>query len=181
MGGGEKAFLKLGGVSLIERILSRLRPQVEQVIINANGDPQRFHGLDCTVVPDKLAVETPLAGWQAVVDYGWRNGFDAVLTVPSDAPLIPLNLVSRLEESGRETGAAIASSAGQLHHLTGLWSTAMAEVVTEKISAKGLRRVQDLGEILEISQAAWPTEPHDPFLNINTPEDLAMAEAMIHE
>lgn len=179
MEGREKAFVPLAGVPLIERVISRIAPQVEDVVVNANGETSRFAALNRQVIADVVALTTPLSGLHAVLQYGQAQGFDAVLTVPSDTPFLPLNLVSRLVEAGSATGAAIASSGGQLHHLTGLWSSAMAEKLEDLILRNKLRRMMDLGDIFEIAVADWQMQPHDPFLNINTPDDLAAAEVML--
>jgi molybdopterin-guanine dinucleotide biosynthesis protein A len=148
-------------------------------VINANGDKARFASLRLPVISDVLALTTPLAGLHAALRHGRAEGFDAVLSVPSDSPLLPLNLVSRLADAGAGTGAAIASSGGQQHHLTGLWSTAMAEKLEELILRDRLRRMKDLADLFEIIVADWPSTPHDPFTNINTPDDLASAERLI--
>jgi molybdopterin-guanine dinucleotide biosynthesis protein A len=179
MEGREKAFVRLAEVPLIERVISRIAPQVEGIVINANGDAARFRALGREVLADVLDLRTPLAGLHAVLHHGQAAGFDAVLTVPSDSPLLPLNLVPRLAEAGAATGAAIASSGGQRHHLTGLWSTAMAAKLEEMIDRKHLRRMMDLAMVFEIAEAEWVVTPHDPFLNINTPEDLAEAERLL--
>lgn len=179
MGGQEKAFTLVCGVTLIERIISRIAPQVEDVVINANGDASRFACFNRTVIADILLTRTPLAGLHAALRHGEAQGFDAVLTVPSDSPFLPLNLVSRLAEAGNDTGAAVASSGGQSHHLTGLWSTAMAGRVEDLVLRETLRRMMDLADIFEVAVADWPTLPYDPFLNINTPDDLVVAEALL--
>ncbi len=179
MDGREKAFLPLAGVPLIERVISRIAPQVETIVINGNGDHSRFDAFSKPVVGDILDLTTPLSGLHAVLRHGAGEGFDAVLTVPSDTPFLPLNLVSRLAEAGSTTGAAIASSGGQHHYLTGLWSTAMAAKLEELVVGNKLRRMMDLGSVFEIAIADWAVDPHDPFLNINTPEDLAAAEHLL--
>lgn len=177
MGGEEKAFLPLAGVSLIERVMSRIAPQVNEIIINANGAPDRFAGLKRTVIADVLDLGTPLAGLHAALKHGEAHGFEAVLTVPSDTPFLPLNLVKRLSDAGAATGAAVAMSGGQVHHLTGLWSVAIATPLEAMLKDGKLRRVMDLSEVFAVETAEWPVDAVDPFLNINTPEDLAAAEA----
>lgn len=179
MGGQEKSFLALGGVTLIERVISRIAPQVDDVVINANGDPARFRSLGRAVVADALSTGTPLAGLHAMLSRGRALGFDAVLTVPSDSPFLPLNLVARLADAGAHTGAAVACSGGQTHHLTGLWSTAMAGKLEELLLAGQLQRMMDLAEVFEIARTEWVTDPVDPFLNINTPDELARASAQV--
>ncbi len=180
MGGTEKAFLLLDGVTLAQRIMSRIGFQVEDIIINANGDAGRFGDLAKTVIPDHLKkLATPLAGLHAVLRRGEAMGFDAVLTVPSDTPFLPLDLVSRLAEAGQFCGAAVATSGGQIHHLTGLWSTAMFAPLDTAIAERRLFRMKDVAMIFEIATADWATEPHDPFFNINDPQDLRVAEALL--
>jgi molybdenum cofactor guanylyltransferase len=182
MGGVEKSFLALAGATLLERTLSRLRFQVDDVVINANGDASRFAATGVIVVGDVLTdVGTPLAGLHAALSYGASQGFDAVVTVPSDAPFLPLDLVKRLLEGGEETGAAIARSAGQDHYLTGIWTTAMAKPLGRLIETEDMKRVQNFATRAKAEKVVWAAVPHDPFFNINTPEDLAVAEMMAQE
>jgi molybdenum cofactor guanylyltransferase len=182
MGGREKAFVELGGVPLIDRVHSRIRFQVHSVIINANGDASRFARFGLPVVPDLIAtVRTPLAGLHAALSYAVRHRFDAVLTVPSDSPFLPLDLVDRLEEEGRSTGGAVAVSGGQTHYLTGLWSSALMPVLSAAVLEEGLMRVQEFERKVFTASVMWPTTPHDPFMNINTPDDLAAAETQLHD
>jgi len=177
MGGREKSFLVLDGASLLDRTLSRLRFQVDDVIINANGDANRFATTQITVVEDVLTdIGTPLAGLHAALCYGADNGFDAVVTIPSDAPFLPLDLVKRLVDAGDVTGAAIARSGGQDHYLTGIWTTSMVKPLGHLIESEGLRRVQDFASKAKAGKVVWSAVPHDPFFNINTAEDLAEAE-----
>jgi molybdenum cofactor guanylyltransferase len=180
MGGREKSFLPLAGATLIERTLSRLRFQVTETLINANGDVTRFAGFNVVVVADELQdVGTPVAGLHAALSYGAQESFDAVVTVPSDAPFLPLDLVARLYEAGEETGAAIARSGGRDHFLTGIWTTKLAEPLGRLIMQDGLRRVQDFVAQCKAEKVVWAALPHDPFFNINTPDDLAEAEMIV--
>jgi molybdenum cofactor guanylyltransferase len=182
MGGREKSFIDLAGATLLERTASRLRFQVDEVVVNANGDASRFAPFGLNVVEDLLTdVGTPLAGLQAALYYGAAQGFDAVVTVPSDSPFLPLDLVERLLEAGEVSGAAIARSGGQDHYLTGIWTSAMAKPLGRLIEREGLRRVQDFVVKAKAEKVVWAAIPHDPFFNINTPDDLALAEQIVRE
>jgi len=94
--GQEKAFTMLAGRTLLEHVVGRLAPQVNEIVINANGDASRS------------------------LRFARHHAFDGVLTVPSDAPFLPSDLATRL--SAANSNAAIASSGGQVHFLTGVWS-----------------------------------------------------------
>jgi molybdenum cofactor guanylyltransferase len=173
MGGQEKAFLELGGQTLISHIVQRLAPQVDEIIINANGEAARFQLTGLAVVADQIASGgTPLAGLEAVLSHATEYGFDAVISVPSDTPFLPHDFVARL--SG--PNAAIAVSAGQEHYLTGFWPSSLAADLRDEITQKGLRRMQDWVRICGARKVEWDAAPFDPFFNINTREDLALAK-----
>jgi molybdenum cofactor guanylyltransferase len=174
--GQEKALIDIDGVPLIERVVSRLRFQVDGLTINANGDKERFAFLGYPVVADSLEkFGTPLAGIHAVLRHARSNDFAAVVTVPSDTPFLPLDLVQRLAEAGSHKGAAIAMTLGQPHYLTGIWSVDLLPALERRMTDEGLRRVQDLASAAEAERVLWSDRPHDPFFNINTPEDLRLA------
>jgi molybdopterin-guanine dinucleotide biosynthesis protein A len=115
------------------------------------------------IIPDLVDIGTPLAGLHAVLTYASENSFDAVLSAPCDAPLLPEDLRLRLQGEG----AAIACSGGQAHFLTGFWPVATLPLLA------GLRRVQDFAAATKARQVEWVVQGHDPFTNLNTPEDLA--------
>jgi molybdopterin-guanine dinucleotide biosynthesis protein A len=182
MGGREKAFIDLNGATLMERVYSRIRFQVDEVVINANGDAARFSAFDLTVIADQHAsLATPLAGLHAALAHAQSHGFDAVLTIPSDQPFLPLDLVKRLEEAGRSTGAAVAASMARIHYLTGLWSSALAPVLDDCIRREAMRRVQDFVHRVATAEVEWDVFPHDPFLNVNSVEDLVMAQTVLDQ
>ena len=70
MGGGDKARIEIGGVSILDRVLATLSAQCTGIIINANGDPQRFADTGLTVVSDSVPdFAGPLAGILAGLDW----------------------------------------------------------------------------------------------------------------
>lgn len=172
--GREKAFLELGGRPLLAHVIGRLAPQVQAIVINANGDPRRFAPFGLPVIADRRGdVATPLAGLHAALYFALENKFDAVLSAPSDTPFLPADLVERLQE---QPLPAIAASGGQSHYLTGLWPVVLAQTLDREIS-HGLRRVQDFAARAQAREVEWPLVPLDPFVNINTPEDLQRLNA----
>jgi molybdenum cofactor guanylyltransferase len=174
--GQEKSFVELGGVALLDRVYSRIRFQVHSTIINANGDPLRFSKFGLPVVSDLVTtVRSPLSGLHAVMSYAARHQFAAVLTVPTDTPFLPFDLVDRLEEEGRRTGAAVATSGDQIHYLTALWSTALLPVLSKALLEDGMVRMQDFERLVQTEPVLWSSLPHDPFMNINTPAELDLA------
>lgn len=178
--GQEKALSIIRGRTIMAHVIARLAPQVTEIAINTNGDPDRFAAYGLTIVADRrVDVGTPLAGLHAALALAREKGFDAVLTVPSDAPFLPGDLVPRLAQEGRR--AAIAASGGQQHYLTGLWSHHLLAEVERALARDPRPRLQDWARMCDAAVVAWPALPYDPFFNVNTPGELAEAERIAAE
>src|SRR5579875_3676841 len=97
MGGGDKPLLRIGGATLLERLLAVLGVETARIAISANGDPARFAATGFPVLPDRaFAGEGPLAGLLAGLDWAAGQGADTLLTVPGDTPFIPSGLAAAL-------------------------------------------------------------------------------------
>ncbi|WP_227287030.1 molybdenum cofactor guanylyltransferase MobA [Boseongicola sp. H5] len=185
MGGGDKGRLMLGGQSLLSHVITRLRPQVSTLALNANGDPARFADLGLPVLPDGVADHPgPLAGVLAGLDWAAVQGASHIVTAAADTPFFPADLVSRLTRAAEMQGAQIALAATPgphklLRHPTfGLWPVALRDDLREAL-AGGLRKVVLWTDRHGAASAMFPATPFDPFFNVNTPDDLAVAEGML--
>jgi molybdopterin-guanine dinucleotide biosynthesis protein A len=174
MGGGDKGLLPFGEGTLLSAVLARVAPQAGPVALNANGDPSRFAALGVPVLPDPVEGRPgPLAGLLAAMDWAASLGAPEVLTVPGDAPFLPRDLVRRLRTAG---APAVGASAGRLHPVVGLWPVTLQTGLRADLAA-GLRRVEAFATDRGATPVFFEPEPGgpDPFLNLNTPEDLAEA------
>ncbi len=183
MGGGDKARIKIGKSTIIDRVLATLSGQCVDIIINANGDPTRFSDTGCVVVPDSVPdFAGPLAGILAGLDYlaEQDNGVEWMLSVPGDCPFLPDDMVERLHEARREMGAGVplacARSGEWRHPVVGLWPLALREDLRKALFNEGLHKIEIWTARHGIAIADWPDQPVDPFFNVNTPEDAAKAE-----
>ncbi len=176
MGGEEKAFKIIGGSTILDRVIVRMRPQVDALAINANGDASRFLATGLPVFPDRPGdIATPLAGIHASLAWARDHDHDLLLTVPADAPFLPRDLVARLE------APAIAASGGQEHFIVGAWPTHLADDLERAILDDGLLRVRDWAALVSAKPVEWPATPYDPFFNVNTPAELAEAARIAAE
>jgi molybdopterin-guanine dinucleotide biosynthesis protein A len=184
MGGGDKSLRLIGGRTALERIIDRLAPQVRRVILNANADPSRFDVFGLPVVSDSLPDNPgPLAGVLAALDWAANNDPNIiwVLTLPGDAPFIPLDLVSRLHATRRGNNAtlACASSNNRVHPVVGLWPVSIRGELRHAVADQGIRKVEDFAQRYPRATADWPQTTVDPFFNVNTPGDLAAANRLV--
>lgn len=183
MGGGDKGLLPLGRRRVIDHVLDRFTPQVADLAINANGTTTQWDQFDLPVIADTMAgFPGPLAGVLAGLDWAATQGADHIVTVAADTPFFPDDLVPQLLLAGEDTGLALAATqkAGKTfrHPTFGLWPVALRDDLRGAL-AEGLRKVVMWTDQHGAGQALFPSHKIDPFFNINTPDDLAQAEAML--
>lgn len=180
MGGGDKTLVMLGDRTILQRIADRLAMQVKRVVLSANGDPARFKDFDGTIIADVgPAGEGPLAGILAAMRLAAAEGYANIVTVPGDAPFLPLDLVISLQAvQAVPEMIVIASSGGKLHPVAGLWPTSLADELEAFLQTED-RRVRNFVKARSFAVAEFDVDPVDPFFNVNTPADLEEAESML--
>lgn len=186
MGGGDKGLLKLGQQSLLARVIDRLEPQVAGLALNANGDPERFERFGLPVLADSIdGFAGPLAGVLAGLDWAAGQGADTIVTAAADTPFFPGDLVPQLLLASEGMAHPLVLSAtpdpkrGQVRHPTfGLWPVDLRDDLRAALQG-GLRKVVMWTDKHDGREALFPVTTIDPFFNVNTPEDLARAEAFL--
>lgn len=187
MGGGDKATGLIAGQSMFDRVKNRLTPQVSSIVLNANGDPARFADLGLPVAPDSITdYPGPLAGVLAGMDWAAGEGASHILSVAADTPFFPTDLGARLAaEVSEDTPIALAATPdpkrGMSRHPTfGLWPVALADDLRASLN-DGVRKVVLWTDRHGAAMVPFPVDPFDPFFNVNTPDDMAVAEALAEE
>jgi molybdopterin-guanine dinucleotide biosynthesis protein A len=183
MGGCDKPLREIAGQTILARVVARLEPQCEGLLLSANGDPLRFASLGLPVIADDVKDHPgPLAGILAGLDWAAAHRPNAqwTLTAPGDCPFLPRDLVARLRQAVSVEGAelAVAASQGRSHPVIGLWRVALRGALREAVVIEGLRKVESWTARFGVATVAWPAEPVDPFFNVNTGEDLVKAERL---
>lgn len=184
-GGGDKSLAELDGQSLLSHVIARLRPQVGPLVLNANGDPQRFASYGLPVVPDDAYPNCgPLSGVLAALNWLCADAprVTTLATVSADTPFLPDDLVSRLD-AARPSGSAIAVSNGRRHPTIALYPLAISDAVAEAL-AEGALSVDAFASRVEAVEVPFPmreigVREVDPFFNVNTRDDLEQARAII--
>ena len=183
MGGGDKPMRRIGGRTILERVIARLQSQCDSLVLNANGDPARFASFGLPVIADTVEnFPGPLAGILAGLDWAAANRPEVawVLSAAADCPFLPRDLVARLHRARAEQDAqlAVAASDGQSHPVIGLWSVALRDELRHALVVEDVRKIDRWTARYRLATVEWPTKPLDPFFNANTMDDIAEAERL---
>lgn len=186
--GENKANVRLGGMTLIDRAIHRLGPQVSTLSISANEPLSLDSTSPFPVFSDLDDTRSgPLAGILAALLHAREHQPSAthVATVPTDSPFFPLDLVACLSAAiDHPESTAVAASSGGVHPVFGLWPVALADELDEWLrggQSLRLRTWLDGHSTRQVhfSDQITPRGSLDPFFNINTPDDLALAEGWL--
>jgi molybdopterin-guanine dinucleotide biosynthesis protein A len=183
MGGGDKPMRQIAGRTILARVIARLKPQCDGLVLNANGDPARFASFGLPVISDTVAdFPGPLAGILAALDWTAANRPEVpwILSAAADCPFLPRDLVTRLHRARAEQNAqlAVAASDGQSHPVIGLWSVALRQELRHALVVEDIRKIDRWTARYKLATVTWPTKPLDPFFNANTMDDIADAERL---
>jgi len=186
MGGGDKSLLLLDNNTILQHVIDRLTPQVSAVALNVNGDPARFADYGLPVIADSIdGFAGPLAGVLAGLDWAAKQGADQIVTAAADTPFFPLDLATRLADAARDcrVGLALAMTQeparGLCRHPTfGLWPVALREDLRAALAA-GTRKVVAWTDGHNGANALFENTLQDPFFNVNTPDDLRVAQNLL--
>lgn len=185
MKGPNKSLLDLGGKPLIQNVTERLNSQVKSTIINANTEPDQFAFMKLPIVPDTIGgFAGPLAGVLAGMRWAEKNTSAAkILTAASDTPFFPENYAANMIDASAKQGAqiALATSIDRKHPVFGLWDINLADDLEEFLTKEEGRKVMIFVERFRHCLVPFAGENPDPFFNVNTPDDMQMAEQFILE
>lgn len=180
MGGGDKCLQQIGDRTALAHIVARLSPQVDRLVLNANGDASRFAGYGLEVIADAETEQGPVAGLLAGLAHAQDNGYPLCLTVPGDAPLVPRDLAARLYRTMLDKNApcGVATSGGRRQNVFALWRTSALPDARE-LYADGVRALWRLQDALGAVETPFPADDANGFSGFNRSEDLtALATAL---
>lgn len=174
MGGVDKGLIEFLGRPMIEHVAERLRPQVGEILINANRELQQYANLGYPVIEDEIGgFAGPLAGLHKAMQVA---AHPYVLTVPCDSPLLPHNLVERLMNGliERDADLAVAKTGLQAHPVFCLCRKALLPNL-EAFLKDGGRKIDTWYSTLEVAEVQF-SDNAKAFANVNTPEELVWLE-----
>lgn len=186
MGGGDKGLIELAGRPVLDHVIDRFGAQVSRIILNANGDPDRFAGYGLPVMPDTVdGFAGPLAGVLAGLSWAAENAPEAewVATAATDTPFFPTDFVSRLSGAIEQQAAdmACAASGGRNHPVFGLWPVSLKDDLQSALVDEDIRKVDLWTARHKLVAVEFTARGFDPFFNVNRPGDVSEAERIAQE
>ena len=181
--GKDKLFLELNNKKLIEHTIDKVKKYLKKVIIITNQDNEFFSKNNLTTVKDCVEGQLgPLVGILTAMKWAKENLSKClwIATFPCDTPFFPESIIkSFIEESEKKESLILcASSHGRKHNIFGLWSLDLYDKLKDDLINKKVRKVQDWTEKNKIKNLEFKFKDYDPFFNINTEEDLAVAKKL---
>jgi molybdenum cofactor guanylyltransferase len=171
MGGVDKGLQPLRGKPMAAWAIARLRPQVDEIVINANQNLEIYSAFGFRVVPDEIGgFAGPLAGLHAGLSAATHP---LAATVPCDSPFLPGDLVSRLKEGLKDNDLAVAKTGEQAHPVFVLLRTSLRKNLEAFLQGGG-RKIDAWYASLKVVEVPFDDEA-DAFRNINTLEELGKA------
>ncbi len=174
MGGIDKGLQAFRGKPMVEHVIERLGPQVDELLINANRNPGDYARFGYRVIADEIpGFAGPLAGFERGLAHAMG---ELVVTVPCDSPFLPADLVSRLHAALVKADAqiAVAKTGDQAHPVFCLMQRSVAGSLREFLGS-GQRKIDKWYAALRLEEVPFDDEA-EAFLNINTREELASLE-----
>jgi len=170
MGGVDKGLQEFRGKPMVAHAIERLAPQVDELLINANRNPEAYARFGHRVIADEIeGFAGPLAGFERGLAHA--SG-DLVVTVPCDSPFLPADLVTRLRDSLVRDGAqvAVARTGDQVHPVFCLMRREVHESLRDFLGS-GQRKIDRWYPRLRATIVGFDDEA-EAFRNINTREEL---------
>ncbi|MEL3918680.1 molybdenum cofactor guanylyltransferase MobA [Aeromonas enteropelogenes] len=175
MGGEDKGWVQLAGRPLIDHVLCRLRPQVDEILINANRNQPRYQALAPVISDDNDDYLGPLAGMQvglAAARHDW------VLFVPCDGPALPLDLMSRFRAALTPTTELVVAHDGDwLQPVVALLHKSLLPSLSQAL-AEGERKIDIWFARHQMAVVSFADQP-DAFINLNSLTELAAYETRL--
>ncbi len=188
MGGGDKSLLELDGQRILDRVIARARPQVDALVLNANGDPERFREFGLPVASDVIGeFAGPLAGILTGMDWARREAPEAewLASFATDAPFLPADMVARFHAAVIEERAEIvcAISQDRTHPVFALWPLWLMDELRAAMENEEMRKIDRWTARYRTTHVSFAADATgiDPFFNVNQPENLEEAQRLLDQ
>ena len=182
--GEDKNLAKLGSISLIEHTIYKIREKFKKILIIANNDLKVEEFKDIEIIPDHIKGNLgPLVGVLTAMKWAKQSkeNYKWIATFPSDTPFFDSSIIEKYEKKiiKNDSPLYFVRSDDKRHNIFGLWSLDLLDILEEDIVKNNFRKVEDWANKIGVKTINIKFKKFDPFLNINTKEDLIEAEKIL--
>ena len=179
MGGGIKSLLEFNNKNIFDRILEKLTPQIEKIIISCNSENEKLAKYRLPVIKDlKEGYLGPLAGIHSAMNWSVNNTSEVewLITLPGDTPFIPDDIISKFQKQiSKNIKIILAKSNNKIHPIIGAWHISLFRSLDRHLEI-GTRKILSWAELHPIGFINYNYQNYDPFFNINTRDDIEKAQ-----
>ena len=182
--GQDKNCVKLGSITLLEHVLLKIVDKFKEILIVSSNSLEIEEIKKITVIPDCFDDLGPLAGVLSSMKWIKKNNkpYKWIATFPSDTPFFDISIIdeykTRIEQS--ESSLYFVKSNEKRHNIFGLWSIDLMEKLEEDLIINNYRKVEEWANKVGVSTIDIKIKNYDPFFNINTKEDLEVAQSILN-
>lgn len=184
--GEDKNQAKLGSISLIEHAIYKIREKFKKILIIANNDLKIEKFNDIEIIPDHIKGNLgPLVGVLTAMKWAKQSkeNYKWIATFPSDTPFFDISIIEKYEKKiiKNDSPLYFVRSGDKRHNIFGLWSLELLDILEKDLVKNNFRKVEDWANKIGVKTINIKFEKFDPFLNINTKEDLIKAEKILKD
>ena len=182
--GEDKNLAKLGSISLIEHTIYKIREKFKKILIIANNDLKVEEFKDIEIIPDHIKGNLgPLVGVLTAMKWAKQSkeNYKWIATFPSDTPFFDNSIIKKYYEKIKNNKSSLyfIKSNKKRHNIFGLWSVELMDILEDDLVKKNFRKVEEWSNKIGVKTINIKTNKFDPFLNINTKNDLTKAKKIL--
>jgi len=184
--GEDKNQAKLGNITLLEHVLSKVTKKFEKTLIISNQNLNIKTLNSITIVPDCIQGNLgPLVGVLTSMKWIKKNNkqYQWVATFPSDTPFFDTSIIEKYKSkiNLNESLLYFVKSNQKRHNIFGLWSVKLMDTLENDLINNNFRKVEEWADKIGVETINIKIDKFDPFFNINTKTDLKEAEKILKE
>ena len=183
--GEDKNTVKLGSKTLLEHVLFKITNKFEEIVIVSSHPLEIKKTKNITIIPDCLYDLGPLAGVLSSMKWIKENkkSYQWIATFPSDTPFFDPSIIEEYKKKTKlkESSLFFVRSNEKRHNIFGLWSIDLLETLEDDLIKNNYRKVEEWANKIGVKTIDIKIENYDPFFNINTKEDLKIAQNILEQ
>ena len=183
--GEDKNTVKLGSKTLLEHVMFKITNKFEEIVIVSSHPLEIKKTKNITIIPDCLYDLGPLAGVLSSMKWIKENkkSYQWIATFPSDTPFFDPSIIEEYKKKVKlkESSLFFVRSNEKRHNIFGLWSIDLLETLEDDLIKNNYRKVEEWANKIGVKTIDIKIENYDPFFNINTKEDLKIAQNILEQ